>query len=131
MALQPAQLTAIRAALDERYRTLIAEVREELAASENYRYADVVNRDPADPGDEAIGDLLADLGLAEIDRHIREIREIEAARQRFQENRADNCTDCGREIGYQRLLVCPTATRCLQCQQQHEHLHAGEATPRL
>lgn len=31
-----------------------------------------------------------------------------------------NCADCGEPIDPQRLAVCPTAGRCVECQNDHD-----------
>jgi DnaK suppressor protein len=41
------------------------------------------------------------------------------------------CTDCGVEIGYDRLRANPAAIRCMACQTRFEKTHAGSAAPRL
>ena len=64
--------------LEDRYQSLLEEVRDELEKSENQQYIELIGRTPADIGDESVGDALADLNLEIIDRHIQEIRDIEA-----------------------------------------------------
>ena len=131
MALSELQRSQLNALLEERYALLIREVREELERSENQQYVELINRSPADIGDQSVGDALADLNLAIIDRHIREIRDIEQARARIAEHRVDVCSDCGQEIEFRRLLAYPTATRCVTCQDQRERTYAHESTPTL
>jgi RNA polymerase-binding transcription factor DksA len=152
MPLSKSQRAELSARLDERYALLIREVREELERSENQQYVELINRAPADIGDQSVGDALADLNLAIIDRHIREIRDIEQARGRLNASRPshaagpearsagggpssqkpiDVCCDCGQEIEFKRLLAYPTASRCVVCQEQRERTYAHESTPTL
>jgi RNA polymerase-binding protein DksA len=131
MALSKAQLAKITATLQRRHDALLEEVRDALEKSENQQYVELIDHAPADIGDQSIGDMLADLSLALIDRHIHEIRDIEAARARVKEGLFGSCDDCGEEISVERLLAWPTATRCLVCQQQRERTYAHEATPTL
>jgi len=131
MPLTESQLAEISTNLDQRHELLIHEVREELESSENQQYVELINNAPADIGDQSVGDALADLNLAIIDRHIREIRDIEQAKQRVQDGSIAFCADCGQEIEFKRLLAYPTATRCLLCQQQRERTYAHEGTPTL
>ena len=131
MPLTSNQLSKLEQELGADYARLLEEVRTELEASGNETYAELVNRDPTDPGDASVADLLASLSLAEIDRHIVEMRDIDAARSRMKDGSYGLCVDCRRDIEYERLHVYPTAKRCLPCQQQHERTYAGEETPTL
>jgi RNA polymerase-binding protein DksA len=125
------QLARLDRQLEADYRRQLDEVRNELEASDNQQYAELVNRDPADAGDASVADLLASLNLAAIDRHIASLRNIETARARIKDGSYGICIDCGRDIDFDRLLAYPTAQRCLPCQQLHERTYAGEATPTL
>jgi RNA polymerase-binding protein DksA len=125
------QLSRLERELDADYRRLLEEVRNELDASDNQQYAELINRDPTDAGDASVADLLASLNLAAIDRHIASLRDIDAARAHIRDGSYGVCSDCGREIDFDRLLAYPTARRCVPCQQLHERIYAGEATPTL
>lgn len=131
MALSKARLSELEARLDRRHDVLLEEVREALENSENQQYVELIDHAPADIGDQSVGDMLADLSLALIDRHIREIRDIEAARARIKEGGFGTCDDCGVEIAVERLLAYPTAQRCILCQEQHERNYAQAGTPTL
>jgi RNA polymerase-binding protein DksA len=131
VALTKTQLAKLERTLDKQYESLLEEVRDALEHSENQQYAELIDRAPADSGDQATGDALADLNLAIIDRHVREIRDIEAARLRLREGGVGTCIDCGAGIGFERLFAYPTATRCLICQQQREKTYAHEGNPTL
>jgi RNA polymerase-binding protein DksA len=131
MALTQEQLAELVRILDRRYEALLEDVRDELEKSENQQYVELLGRTPADIGDESVADALADLNLARIDRQIRDLRDIETARGRITGARFGLCTDCGAEIGFERLLAYPTAKRCLACQHQRERTHAHEGTPTL
>ena len=131
MALTPTQLARLDAELTSRYEALLEEVRDELETSENQQYVELIGRTPADRGDESVGDILADLNLGIIDRHIQEIRDIEAARARRKDGGFATCIDCGSDIDFERLLAYPTAKRCFACQEQHERTYAHAGTPKL
>ena len=92
---------------------------------------ELIGRSPGDTADEAVGDALADLNLAVIDRHVREIRDIEAAGERMKKGVFGSCIDCGAEIGFERLRAYPTAKRCLACQRQRERIYVHEETRKL
>jgi RNA polymerase-binding protein DksA len=131
MPLSQSQLAKITKALDERYDLLINDVRDALEESENQQYVELIDRAPADLGDQSVGDMLADLNLTIIDRHIHEIRDIEAARERVKDGSINVCVDCGQEIGFERLLAYPTAKRCVVCQEHREKTYAHEGMPTL
>ena len=126
MSLNKSQLSSLTKNLDRRYTELLEEVRAELDTPQHQQYVELIDRGPADSADEAIGDALADIKLAIIDR---QIRDIEAARGRLRNGSFGSCVDCGSEIGFERLQVHPTAKRCLICQQQREKLYAAEGVP--
>ena len=131
MALSKAEMSKLTGALDRRYELIVEEVRDALEKSENQQYVELLDRVPADIGDQSVADELADLNLALIDRHVQEMRDIEATRARFTDGRFGVCVDCGQEIGFQRLLAYPTAKRCIACQQRREKTYAHEGTPTL
>jgi len=131
MALTQTQLSMLVKALDERYTSLLEEVRDELEKSEDQQYVELIGRTPPDSGDESVGDALADLNLVIIDRHIQEIRDIEAAKARIKDHSFGTCIACHADIGFERLLAYPTAKRCIVCQQQREKTYAHAGTPKL
>ena len=131
MPLSRSQQSQLRKQLDKRYEALLEEVRDALEKSENQQYIELIGRTPADSGDQSVADALADLNLVIIDRHIEEIRDIEATRSRINAGSLGTCVTCGGEIDFERLLVYPTAKRCVACQSQREHTYAHRATPKL
>jgi DnaK suppressor protein len=131
MPLSKTRMSEIKRRLDRRYATLLEEVRDALEKSENQQYVELIDRVPADIGDQSVGDALADLSLALIDRHVQELREIDAVRARIKDGTLGTCVDCGLEIAFERLLAYPTAKRCLACQEQYEKTYAQGGTPTL
>ena len=131
MALNQTQLARLKIKLDKLYASLLDEVRDALEMSENQKYVELIGGEPADSGDMAVGDALADLNLALIDRHVGEIRDIEATRERIKSGSFGACSDCGGDIGFERLLAYPTAKRCFPCQRQREKTYAEGAAPTL
>lgn len=130
MALTQHQLTELGQQLKARHQQLGAEIRAELARSDEAHYGDLAGQ-VHDRGDEAIADLLVDIDLATIDRQINEIRAIEAAQQRLLNGSYGTCADCGVEIGIERLRRQPTAARCVSCQAQLEKSQPAGAPARL
>lgn len=131
MSLSRSQVTRLSRRIEQRRESLLAEIRDELAHSENQQYIEIVGNVPTDLGDAATGDTIADLNLALIDRHVRELRQIDAATRRIDAGRLDACAECGEDIGFERLLAYPTAERCRRCQQQRERTYVHEAMPTL
>jgi RNA polymerase-binding protein DksA len=130
MVLTPDQLAQLRRVLEQRWSALLEQVRTELERSGDEHYIDLAGR-VTDPGDESVADLLADVGAAIIDRQVRELRDIEAARARMAAQTYGICIDCRTEIGFERLMAYPTAKRCIECQGKHEKSFAQEGRPRL
>jgi DnaK suppressor protein len=131
VALTKTQVSKLERTLDKQYKSLLEEVRDALEHSENQQYVELIDRAPADSADQAMGDALADLNLAIIDRHVRELRDIEATKLDLAKGNVGTCLDCGADIGFERLLAYPTAKRCFACQQQHERTYAHEGNPTL
>ena len=131
MSLSQTHLADLVRLLDVRHAALLEEVRGELEQSENLQYIELLDRVPADIGDQSMADALADLNVAIVDRHIRELRDIEAARARVADRTYGVCVDCGDDIALERLRAWPTAKRCHACQQQRERTFSQEGTPRL
>jgi DnaK suppressor protein len=131
VALTQTQVPKLERKLDKQYESLLEQVRDALEKSENQQYVELIDRAPADSGDQATGDALADLNLAIIDRHVQEIRDIEVTRARIRDGGFGTCIDCGSDIGFERLLAYPTAKRCFICQRQREKTYVHEANPKL
>ncbi len=75
--------------------------------------------------DEAFAHLLANLANTEL-AHVREeLAAIQTALQRMAEGNYGICGDCDHPIGRGRLLVQPSAERCLSCQERLERAQAA------
>ena len=116
------QMDELGTQLAERAGVLAAQVREELAASDQQHYRDLAGA-VTDTADEALASALVDVDTAIIDRHVIELRDIDAARERMQKHIYGICSDCGDAMTFQRLAAYPTAKRCVRCQQQREDAH--------
>ena len=130
-ALSKQQIAHLTDVLAARHNMLVAEVRAMLEQSGNETYVDIAGR-VTDTGDESVADMLADMGAAQIHRHVQELSDIEAARARLRANSAYGvCIDCGGDIVYQRLSAHPTVKRCIHCQSKREKSYAQEGRPTL
>ncbi len=130
-ALKQTQLDQLNVQLKTQYQEVLGEVREELENSGNQHPIDLLNHEPADSGDESMANALADINLATLDHHIREMQDIESAFKRFGEDAFGTCIDCGDDIAFERLQAYPTAKRCIACQEKHESRYATEGQPKL
>ena len=111
-------------------RKLREELRDELAQSGNDRYADLAGS-VHDAGDEAVAEELIGIENELIQRHLQQLRGLDDARRRLDSGTIDECAECGGEIGYKRLLVYPSALRCVICQEAFDRTHMHAARPRL
>jgi len=114
------QLKPLLKALDEReheLRSRIAAERER-TDSEGYGQLEGVVGDQAD---HAFVETSVDIESGMIERQLRELRDIEAARERVAEGTFGRCIECGGPIEYERLRAYPPAVRCAECQTLHEN----------
>ncbi len=124
------QLAKLKQALQQRYLELQEDVRSELERSGDQRYIDLADK-VSDVGDDSVADMLMDIDTAIIGRQVQEMREIETSLKRLVALGFGDCTDCGGEIGFDRLLAYPTAQRCTPCQSRHEKTFHHESNPSL
>ena len=124
------QLHEMQKKLKDRFYALREEIRLELLNSDEQSYIELAGK-VHDLEEESVADVLYDLQLASMDRHIEEIRAIDAALMRIADRSYDTCVDCGAEIDIERLQAYPTAKRCLDCQAMHEKTYAHETMSSL
>ena len=124
------EIKRLTVALDQRYRLLKEEVLMELERSGESNYINLAGG-VHDTADESMADLLSDLSAESVHRQVNEMREIEVALRRIREKEYGECVECGAEIGFQRLLAYPTATRCIACQTHKEKMFGGNGRPSL
>ncbi len=116
------QVSELKQLLKASYRALREEIRQQLLASDNEQYIDLAGQ-VHDREEEAVADLLVDINLASIDRHVHALQAVDAALLRMSTEEYGLCIDCGCAIGYSRLKVNPAAPRCYECQVRFEHTH--------
>ncbi|HEX9178980.1 MAG TPA: TraR/DksA C4-type zinc finger protein [Burkholderiales bacterium] len=124
------QIQALKEALKARHRALLERVQDELETSNEHSYVVLAGGVP-DTADESAANLMADTDAAMIHRHVEELRDIEAALGRMSEGGYGECSECGSDIGFERLKAYPTAKRCVRCQGQLEKTHVHESAPTL
>ena len=131
MTLTDTELSSLAERLQERHRIMLAVVREEIEQSDAREYGKLIGALPGDVGDQSVADMLADLNISIADRHITQLRAVEAALLRIRNGTYGTCIDCGAEIGFERLSAYPTAERCIQDQDRVERTYAHESMPTL
>jgi len=120
----------LKKTLDDRFFDLREDIRLELLESDDQTYIALAGQ-VHDIGEASVADLLVDLQLADIDRHIQEIRDIDAALMRIARGEYATCKDCKTPIALERLQAYPTAKRCHRCQVNHEHVYARVSGPSM
>ena len=124
------ELASLQSQIEVRRREVVEDIHQELVQSDQEHYVDLADR-VHDVGDESVADLLSDVDLAVVDRHLEELRDLEAAQLRLAMGSYGTCVDCGGHIEYRRLSAYPTAKRCVECQQRYEQSHASRQGPSL
>jgi len=117
--------TALEGVLRQRLAALMEEVRQDLLKSDDDRAAMLADR-VRDVGDESMADLIVDLDLADTDRDLQELKDVEAALMRMRLGTYGICMHCGGPIQVERLAAYPTAKRCQPCQAMHEKTHVQQ-----
>jgi DnaK suppressor protein len=114
--------------LARRRAELEQEIRAKLAAAREVVGSDGVDQ-VIEAGDYANADLLAALDIAEVQRDVAEMRDLDAAQRRLEDGEYGRCIDCAAEIPAARLEAQPAALRCVACQTRAEL--GGGSHPRL
>jgi DnaK suppressor protein len=128
--LDHAQLAGFRRTLREHLASRREEVRQTLLRSDDEQYHELAGG-VHDLADQSLADVLVDVNLAEVDRQIDGIRAIEAALLRIAKGGYGVCSDCGGEIGLDRLHAEPASHRCTECQALHERTYVQLDHPKL
>lgn len=124
------QIQEFKRLLEERRNALLVEIRQELLNSDNEQYVALAGQ-VHDLEEQSVADLLVDINLAVIDRHIIQLRDVEEALQRIAQGTYGRCIDSGEPIPIERLKAMPTAKRTEQAQERYEQSHAGAEHARL
>ena len=127
--LDKATLARFGTALERRRTELEQDIRAKLAAAREVAGSAAIDQ-VIEGGDYANADLIAALDIAEVQRDVVELRELNAARARIDAGTYGACVDCGADIPLGRLEAYPVAIRCTACQARAETL-AGTSHARL
>jgi len=116
------QLATLVELLDARERSLAAVIDEHVAGLRDSSAPGTTTL-AGDVADQAEIELVRGHQNAAVERDLRALHDIEAARARIAAGSVGSCIDCGDEIGFDRLRVHPTALRCVLCQDRYEQTH--------
>ena len=130
MPLKKEQIAELQKELRSRHKALLRELRSDAEHVHEEPFAKLAG-EAHDEADEAVADLIADTGQADLSRDLVELREVEAALARIRKGDYGTCANCGGEIGYGRLKANPAAERCAECQRIHERTYAIAKGARL
>jgi RNA polymerase-binding protein DksA len=124
MALTPQQSEQLKAIVEQRRDALLRELGQDFDRMRADGLDQVVGAVP-DPGDESVQSMIQDLDQAEASRDLAELRTLDAARARLDDGSYGICSNCGQDIGFERLRANPGAERCIRCQTQFEKTHGS------
>jgi RNA polymerase-binding transcription factor len=113
------EMARLSSELERRRAALVEEIGRKLSASRDKIGSASIDQ-IIEGGDYASADAMAGLDLAEAQRDVQELREVDAARGRLADGSYGTCVDCGEEIAAARLVAYPTAERCTECQKVYE-----------
>ena len=124
------ELDAIARRLQDRRRALIAEIREQMAESQDENSETLREQfDDLDPHDDrAVGDWVREVAISQTVRDTRELDDIGGALKRIDDDTYGECVDCGEDIPRPRLDANPSAARCIPCQEKLEAREGGVRT---
>jgi DnaK suppressor protein len=117
-----ARLVRAASALWGRVAALRADIARELRKHDDERFG-LIAANVADSAELAIADVIGDVYLAEIERDVGELRDVESALQRINTGTYGICIDCAQAVDPMRLEFNPHAARCLPCQENAEDSH--------
>ena len=102
----------------ERLRALIAQKKETVRKRYSERYgglADLSVKIVGDTADEAVREDALDIQFSLEEADLDELRRLDAAERRIDQEGFGICQSCGDEIDPKRLLVVPETTLCYAC----------------
>jgi RNA polymerase-binding transcription factor DksA len=117
---------AIRAQLAARLAELQAQLASGLTREAEASFG-VVAGEVRDAGDESVATEHTEVCSALMQRHARELSDLQSALVRLDGGSYGACVECGFDIEPARLAAVPAARRCSVCQQAFEHRAALRA----
>lgn len=108
----------LRERIESRSALLREEIRAALHKNEEQSVALANHHDEID--DEAVADAETTVDVAELERDVHELRQLQDALTRIGTDDYGVCESCGADIPFPRLKADPQATRCVACQSDEE-----------
>ena len=102
-----------------RVAALRADIARELRKYDDERFA-LIATHVANRAELSIADLIGDVHLAEIERDVCDLLEVESALKRLATDTYGICVECAQAVDPLRLQLNPHAARCLRCQEKPE-----------
>lgn len=121
--LSPRQIDALVKAIEAQERDLSERIegeRERATAEISSQLEGVIS----DGADSAGARIRAGIEGELMERHLRDLAGLEAARGRLKSGTYGICVDCADPIDFKRLQLNPAAVRCAACQAEREKLPA-------
>jgi RNA polymerase-binding protein DksA len=105
------------AEIKERLTERLQELEEKLAEISGEKLTD---DEVQDPGDQALSSTMESLRSSFQNSEVEEYKRIKRALTQIDEGSYGICVDCSEPISTKRLIMYPTASRCLACQELFE-----------
>ena len=108
------ELIQLEFALSKRHSELLDDINRVLLDSSGAEFIDNIT-DFLEQDDASIEHLVTGITLEEIRKYVNELRAIEKAKTRLDNNSFGLCKDCAHAISFNHLLQAPTTLRCDTC----------------
>jgi len=98
------------------FKDLLLEKKEELQRRIEQRRGEIVlQREPDDEGAQALHSVINDLAMANMEREVRTLAEIELSLRRIEAGEYGYCGSCETKIPEARLKALPWTRLCVEC----------------
>lgn len=113
------QIEAFRTIIKNRLSSLWQEIRSEMAERDEQKLSKLPG-EIHDFEEASVSEIYAELNLALLEHHQKELSDLEAALKRIKAGSYGVCIECGDPVGLERLQANPAASRCISCQESFE-----------
>jgi DnaK suppressor protein len=119
----------LRKTLIAKRETIVQEARTEISKYIKGETRQLVDT-ALDDGDWSVVDLSEDISLKQLSSHGENLRKIDEALRKLNEDTYGMCEDCGEKIEEGRLKILPFAIYCIDCQERKEQFEEMERMER-